>query len=352
MACLDKRAVTISETKVAEIPTLSIVFFVYNEPDWIVRTVSRAATLAAQSRWRDPEVVVIDDGSTDNTGAVLDQLTCDVPLRVIHQPNQGRLLAMKAGIEAAHGDYVMILGARVLLESGLDTRLDPVLEGRTVWNAVVYLPERTSMLGTFWDALPRIFWSDYFSNPRELSYGTKDFQRYPKGTGGLLLPKTLMLESFTACSTRYSDSRHANDDTSLIQWIAGQHDIWLSPDYRCLYEPRHKVSKFIPHAFHRGLHFVDGFLRRGNPFAPVIVAFYVLSGLSVLAALRNKAAIPLAYVGVTGAAVALGASRKLPRRHLAALGVVTPVFVTAYGAGLWAGLWLLLRSKCSKVPSS
>ena len=93
-------------------PSISVVMPVYNEPEWIVRSVSRIAEEVRGSRWTDPEIVVVDDGSTDCTSAVLDHLAASVPMRVIHQVNRGRFEARRTGLVAARGDYVLFIDAR------------------------------------------------------------------------------------------------------------------------------------------------------------------------------------------------------------------------------------------------
>src|SRR5438309_327620 len=95
--------------QIASYPSLSIVIPVFNEPDWITRSVERVATAVASSRWTDPEVVIVDDGSTDETGTIVDKLQAAVPIRVIHTPNRGRLEARRTGIEAARGEYILLL---------------------------------------------------------------------------------------------------------------------------------------------------------------------------------------------------------------------------------------------------
>ncbi len=53
------------------------------------------------------ECVVIDDGSTDGSGALLDELArLDSRLRVIHQPNQGLTRALVRGCQEARGEYI------------------------------------------------------------------------------------------------------------------------------------------------------------------------------------------------------------------------------------------------------
>lgn len=59
------------------------------------------------------ELIVVDDGSTDATGAVVTELasTAPVPIRLLYQNNQGAAAARNRGIEAANGDLVAFLDA-------------------------------------------------------------------------------------------------------------------------------------------------------------------------------------------------------------------------------------------------
>ena len=59
------------------------------------------------STYQDIEVILIDDGSPDGSGAICDRYAeKDSRVRVIHQPNQGVSAARNAGLEAAKGEYI------------------------------------------------------------------------------------------------------------------------------------------------------------------------------------------------------------------------------------------------------
>ena len=83
--------------------TLSIVMPCYNEEDLIEATV-REVQLCGLDRIPGSELVIVDDGSKDQTGAILDRLSAeDGRLRVIHQANQGHGGAVVAGLNQARG---------------------------------------------------------------------------------------------------------------------------------------------------------------------------------------------------------------------------------------------------------
>jgi hypothetical protein len=66
---------------------------------------------------RPIEIIVIDDGSTDETPRVADDLAAQNPseIFVIHQPNRGTGLAREAGRERARGEFIQYLDSDDLL---------------------------------------------------------------------------------------------------------------------------------------------------------------------------------------------------------------------------------------------
>ncbi len=287
--------------------------------------------------------MIVDDGSTDDTRSIIDHLQPGIPVRVIHTENRGRFLARRTGLEAARGESVLLLDARVLITKGLDMTAESASEGRWVWNAHCDVNIGNNLLATFWDAMPRIFWSAYYSKPRTLSYGIEDFVKYPKGTTCFLGPRSALLEAYENFSTKYQDSRDANDDTLLIEHMARSYRIWISPDFACLYQPRQRLKKFAPHAFHRGIVFFDAYFKPGNPYALAIGAFCLGSLGLLLTAIRRPWVIPASLFMASAAAAGAGRYKRLSGRHIAALALVAPIFVVCYGAGIWRGLGMALR---------
>ncbi|MBX3441656.1 MAG: glycosyltransferase family 2 protein [Planctomyces sp.] len=87
----------------ASSPKVSVVLCAYNAFDRIAVAVESIRT----QTFRDWELIVVDDGSTDRTGDVLDALAReDSRMRVIHQPNTGLTRALIRGCAEARGEYI------------------------------------------------------------------------------------------------------------------------------------------------------------------------------------------------------------------------------------------------------
>jgi len=82
---------------------VSVIIATYNRADYVRQAVD---SVLAQSL-RDFELIVVDDGSTDGTAAVLAEYGARI--RVIATPNRGAARARNAGLAAATGEYVAFL---------------------------------------------------------------------------------------------------------------------------------------------------------------------------------------------------------------------------------------------------
>ncbi|HUP85259.1 MAG TPA: glycosyltransferase family 2 protein [Acidimicrobiales bacterium] len=327
--------------------TVAVVVPVYNEPTWIGRCVDRVVSEIERSSFALDRVVIVDDGSTDGTAEEVDRLArSHQRVEVVHQANSGRFLARRAGLERVRSDFVLLVDSRVLLEDGsLQYLADHLTPDAVVWNGHVEVLTDGNPFATFWDTMTKIAWSEYFSEPRLTHFGLERFDHYPKGTGCFFAPREVLERGFAQFSTYFDDLRNASDDTSLIRDIASTRDIWISPGFGCSYVSRSTLRLFVSHAFQRGTFFVDGHLRRGARFAPVIVAFVPLSVLAmVVAALEPLLGVAM-IVSVFLFAAAATAAKRQPARAILVVGMLAPLFVAVYGFGIWRGLALVARSR-------
>lgn len=322
--------------------SLSIVMPVFNEARNLPQTIEALATAIGESGF-DAELVLVDDGSSDGSAEIA-RSSADgrIELRIVTQPNRGRFEARRAGLAEASGEYVLFLDSRVQLAPGALGFVRSRLQSEPVWNGHVYV-EAENALGDFWRLLAELAWRDYFDNPRTTSFGPAEFDRFPKGTTCFLAPRELLESAFARFRSHYTDERLANDDTPILRAVAAEEPIHISPQFACVYAPRTTLRGFFRHAVHRGTVFLDGHGTPESRWFPAVVAFFPLSAVLALAALRRPALLPasLAACGLAAAAYGLRAGRST--RDVAVLATVTPVYAAGHGLGMWRGVYELLR---------
>jgi glycosyltransferase involved in cell wall biosynthesis len=82
---------------------VSVIIPTYNR----AKTIKRAVNSVLGQTWKEMEVIVVDDGSTDQTGEIL-KVYGD-KIRVIHRQNGGASAARNTGIKAAAGEIISFL---------------------------------------------------------------------------------------------------------------------------------------------------------------------------------------------------------------------------------------------------
>ena len=84
-------------------PLISIIIPAYNIENYIAKCLD---SLLNQT-YKNIEIIVVDDGSSDNTGKVIDDYSSKYDnIKVIHKKNAGVSSARNSGIEVASGDYI------------------------------------------------------------------------------------------------------------------------------------------------------------------------------------------------------------------------------------------------------
>lgn len=84
-------------------PLISIIIPVYNVAPYLKKCVDSVIN----QTYTNLEIILVDDGSTDNSGAICDTYArIDKRIKVIHKPNGGLSDARNAGLAVAKGDYI------------------------------------------------------------------------------------------------------------------------------------------------------------------------------------------------------------------------------------------------------
>lgn len=103
------------DNKARTLNKVSIIVPVYN----VESSISRCLESIQTQTFTDLRIILIDDGSTDNSGTICDQFAKDDSrITVIHQENKGVSAARNAGIEIANSEYILFVDSDDYIDSG------------------------------------------------------------------------------------------------------------------------------------------------------------------------------------------------------------------------------------------
>ena len=120
---------------------ISIIVPVYNAARTLEYTLG---SVLSGNFSKDCELILIDDGSTDDSPGICDRFgSLNPDIKVIHQPNSGVSQARNAGMDASDGEYLMFLDADDILPeltlslclSALESSPDIVIGGYSTRSA-------------------------------------------------------------------------------------------------------------------------------------------------------------------------------------------------------------------------
>lgn len=108
---------------------ISVIVPVYNCEPYLERCIR---SIMAQT-YSNLEIICVNDGSTDDSGNVLDKLSCeDARIRVIHQKNAGASAARNTGINVATGDLITFVDSDDAIEPDMYEALLPYFADKNV----------------------------------------------------------------------------------------------------------------------------------------------------------------------------------------------------------------------------
>jgi teichuronic acid biosynthesis glycosyltransferase TuaG len=145
--------------------TFSVIIPVYNAGAYITQSLT---SVFAQS-FGDFEVIVVDDGSTDNTAEQVKSFSDRAALRYIHQTNAGPAAARNTGLALAQGQLIAFLDSDDLwhprkLEAHFERMQNSPQMGMSFnWFEIFYDHPQEQRLAPWFvpPAKPRLYWVDF-----------------------------------------------------------------------------------------------------------------------------------------------------------------------------------------------
>lgn len=97
-----------------ELPLISVIIPVYN----VEKYLSKCITSVQNQTYNNLEIILVDDGSTDNSGSICDRYKeLDERIKVIHKKNGGQGSARNVGLQYFKGTYVTFLDSDDSMEN-------------------------------------------------------------------------------------------------------------------------------------------------------------------------------------------------------------------------------------------
>ena len=232
----------------------SVVIPLYNKAPLIAATLESALA----DRERVLEVIVVDDGSTDDSAAVVERFD-DPRIRLIRQANGGVSRARNRGIEAARGEWIAFLDADDLWAPGYLERLEELArtypdcgmlatgymtddEGDEAHRHILDHPDAASLLAS--------------ASPRRID----DYLDFVTGgqiccTISTAVRRSLVIDE----GLRFPEGEHLGEDLDFFLCVAERTSLAYSPEPLAIYVQSQAVSRL---SARRAPLFVPAFLMR------------------------------------------------------------------------------------------
>jgi len=207
-------------------PFFSVVIPLYNKQSHVKETIE---TVFNQT-FQDYEIVVVNDGSTDESAKVVESLQ-DNRIRLIHQENAGVSGARNHGIKEAKADYIAFLDADDLwLPKFLQTIYDMIIDFP---NAGMYATkfEQVDNAGNHTPRIVRALPSDKYVGIIPKFFKSAVLGDYPTHTSAVCIPKKIFFDNniWFPIGEKFAEDQH------VWSRVAMQFDIAYNTNICALY---------------------------------------------------------------------------------------------------------------------
>lgn len=234
--------------------TLSLIVPLFDSGSYIdslMQTLSSSQTLSLLT-----EVILVNDGSTDDTAARLNELAkSNNKFRGINlETNRGRFFCRFEGAKIAHGTHLLFVDARAGLPPCFGQALKTLFATHDSLMGVAKIDITKNVYNLYWQRTHEtIFRRNYREAAEGFHVTSENYEDYVKGTTVFLCRRS----DFLAACTKFEGRSLHSDDTFLMREIVKSTPIWVHDSLSIDWEPRQQFWPFLKRLWERGPQFAE-----------------------------------------------------------------------------------------------
>lgn len=227
------------------------------------------------------EIIVVNDGSTDDTAEAVRKWSASADKRKITRvqslpENQGRFVARLTGAQLAKTKFVLFLDTRIRLPEEFGNQLAEYLRQHEAVMGTLKIDTSKSLFNLYWQrSHENLFRKTHVEEQQGVLITFENYHQHVTGTTVIACRRDYFLQ---ACEP-FIGVGLISDDTGLLLYLAKLSPIYRNSRFHILWEPRQSVKEFLGYLFnHRGATFADYHIyeRWGKWTALFFAALFVL----------------------------------------------------------------------------
>lgn len=228
--------ITGSILRLNNLPKVSIIIPFYNQDNIAAQVIN--AVLSLDYPLKKLEVIIVDDGSTDNTNNILSDLRSENIINVFHETNRGRAQARNSGIRRSSGDLIGFLDGDMVVENSWLSEIVQVLMDKNVFGCM----GESVPPGDYADSAMEKYFHSYWRGARK--HGANKpipFKRF-------LFNNTVVRKEALAKAGFFDETfqGYGGEDTDLAIrfWRLYPHGLRYCPDARVFHHHQRSIRSF------------------------------------------------------------------------------------------------------------
>ena len=286
------------------------------------------------------EIIVVNDGSTDNTVELIQQMKSPRIKIINNDRNRGRAFTRLKGAKESSYDHLLFIDSRVIIDRGALKSMEKSGES-------IQSPLTIKGTDTIWDSalnsLRRLVFKKFYQGKETTFIDLSNFDNTPKGTTALYIPKELFIRATMAIEY---ENRYVSEDTKLLLFIVKEGKrIYLNPDFEITYLQRSGLKVNVVHLYERGPRFVDYYYGRHKTYTNLINLALLFPIFLLVIVCLNIVTFPSLLLILlcfhTGFAALVGENL----RKKCILFFLFPIIALSFGCGILKGIGIKVWKK-------